>query len=178
MGKTTRPYPTGHFRLYKTSRSKADRPMAVQIEYSFKSVAVRRATGIMAKESEWNPNENHRRGGVRSNYGPDYRSVNNRLLKKVTDLDTAISEWCNKHPGQLTTDIIKAFLDGLPTTREDEGIDFVDFTKEILKSELQRKKIGQSVYKNGLSSLNIFGRFLKATKLGTYAPDKIYVSEI
>ena len=90
MGKTTRPYPTGHFRLYKTSRSKADRPMAVQIEYSFKSVAVRRATGIMAKESEWNPNENHRRGGVRSNYGPDYRSVN--------DLDTAISEWCNKHP--------------------------------------------------------------------------------
>ena len=142
MGKTTRPYPTGHFQLYKTSRSKADRPMAVQIEYSFKSVAVRRATGIMAKESEWNPNENHRRGGVRSNYGPDYRSVNNRLLKKVTDLDTAISEWCNKHPGQLTTDIIKAFLDGLPTTREDEGIDFVDFTKEILKSELQRKKIG------------------------------------
>lgn len=71
--------------------------MAVQIEYSFKSVAVRRATGIMAKESEWNPNENHRRGGVRSNYGPDYRSVNNRLLKKVTDLDTAISEWCNKY---------------------------------------------------------------------------------
>ena len=63
-------------------------------------------------------------------------------------------------------------------TRDDKGIDFSDFVTDNLKSEFDRNKIGISVYKNGLSAMNIFGRFLKAEKLGTYAPDKIYVSEI
>lgn len=178
MGKTSRPSPTGHFRLYKTRRSTPGQPLSVQLEYSVKSVAIRRATGVSAKEIDWNPKENRGLGGLRSNYGPDFRTINNRLLKKVNDLDTRIAEWCEKHPGQLTIDIVKAFLDGLPATRDDHGIDFADFIKEILRNELERNKIGQSVYRNGISSLKIFGKFLKASGLGTYAPDKIYVSEI
>ena len=39
-------------------------------------------------------------------------------------------------------------------------------------------KKGQSVYKNGLSGMKVFGEFLMTEKLGTYEPDKIYVSEI
>ncbi len=50
MGKAARPFPTGHFRLYKTRQTKNDRPLVVQIEYAVKSVAVRRSTGISVKE--------------------------------------------------------------------------------------------------------------------------------
>lgn len=45
-------------------------------------------------------------------------------------------------------------------------------------NEKERNKIGQSVYKNGLSGMKVFGEFLMTEKLGTYEPDKIYVSEI
>ena len=46
------------------------------------------------------------------------------------------------------------------------------------QNELDRNKIGQSVYRNGLSAMKIFREFLKSEKRGTYAPDSIYVSEI
>lgn len=152
--------------------------MVVQIEYAVKSQAVRRSTGISTLEKDWNPNENKGRGGVRSSYGTDYKTINNRLLKRVSDLDSQIANWCEKNPNQLTLDIIKAFLDGLPIIRDDKGIDFAQFVTENLKNELERNKIGQSVYKNGISGMNIFGQFLQAERLGTYAIDKIYVSEI
>lgn len=178
MGKASRPSPTGHFRLYKTNRSKDEQPLVIQMEYTVKSVAVRRSTGFSVKEKDWNPKENKGRGGLRASYGPDYRNVNNRLVKRVTELDTKIAEWCEKHPNQLTVEIVRAFMDGLPTTRDDKGIDFTTFVTDNLQHELDRNKIGQSVYKNGISGMNIFKMFLKAEKLGTYACDKIYVSEI
>lgn len=178
MGKSSRPYPIGHYRLYKTNKSKADTPLSVQIEYSVKSIAVRRAIGLTVKNKDWNPNENNGRGGVRASYGQDYRNVNNRLSRRLDEMDANIAEWCSKNPNQINVDIIRAFLDGLPTTRDDKGIDFSDFVKANLKCEFERNKIGISVYKNGLSSMNIFGFFLKTENLGTYEPDKIYVSEI
>ena len=92
MGKSSRPYPTGHFRLYKTSKSKPDKALSVQIEYAAKSVAVRRATGISVKEKDWNQNENKGRGGVRASYGQDYLNVNNRLAKQLDEMDAKIAE--------------------------------------------------------------------------------------
>lgn len=178
MGKAAKPSPTGRFRLYKTSRNKANQPLVVQIEYTVKSIAIRRSTGIYALEKDWNPKENQCRGGLKASYGPDYRNVNNRLLKRATELDTKIAEWVDKHPNQLTVDIVRAFLDNLPTTRDDNGIDFADFITTNLKNEKERNKIGVSVYKNGISGMNIFGQFLKSEKLGTYAPGRIYLSEI
>lgn len=178
MGKMARPYPTGHFRLYKSKRGKTGQVLAVQIEYAVKSVAVRRSTGIFVYDKDWNPNDNQGRGGVRASYGPDYRAVNNRLLKRVADMDTRIAEWCVKHPGQLTVEMVRALMDNLPITRDDHGIDFIEYVKTVLKKDLERNKIGHSVYKNGLSAMHIFGQFLHATHAGTYTCDKIYVSEI
>ena len=178
MGKAARPFPTGHFRLYKTRQTKNDRPLVVQIEYAVKSVAVRRSTGISVKEKDWNPNENKGRGGVRASYGPDYRNINSRLTKSVSELDSKIAAWCEKHPDRLTVETMRALLDDHPTTREDKGIDFVSYVSDLLKNELDRNKIGQSVYRNGLSAMKIFREFLKSEKRGTYAPDSIYVSEI
>ena len=71
-----------------------------------------------------------------------------------------------------------AIIDKTPKSRDDKGIDFVEYVNEILRNEKERNKIGQSVYKNGLSGMKMFGEFLLTEKLGTYAPDKIYVSEI
>ena len=97
MGKAARPFPTGHFRLYKTRQTNNDRPLVVQIEYAVKSVAVRRSTGISVKEKDWNPNENKGRGGVRASYGPDYRNINSRLTQSVSELDSKIAAWCEKY---------------------------------------------------------------------------------
>lgn len=178
MGKVSKPSPTGRFRLYKTNRVKEGQPLVVQMEYTYKSEAVRRSTGITVKEKDWNPKENNGRGGLKPSYGPDYRNLNNRLLKKVSDMDTTIREWVEANPRRLTIFVIRDLIDGKPSTREDKGIDFTRFVNDNLKNEYDRHKIGQSVYKNGLSGMNIFAQFLKAEKLGTYACDKIYVSEI
>lgn len=178
MGKASKPSPTGRFRLYKTKRNIVGQPLVVQMEYTYKSIAIRRSTGIKVKEKDWNPNENNGRGGLRPSYGPDYRNLNNRLIKKVSDFDTKIREWVEAHPRRLTIFVIRDLIDGKPSTREDKGIDFTKFVTENLKNEYDRHKIGQSVYKNGLSGMNLFTQFLQAEKLGTYACDKIYVSEI
>lgn len=81
MGKTSRPFPTGLFRLYKTKRVNQDKAFPVQIQYSVSSVAVRRNTGYSVTEADWNPNENRGRGGVRASYGRDYRLVNSKLMR-------------------------------------------------------------------------------------------------
>lgn len=178
MGKQARPFPTGHYRLYKTSRQKPGSAITVQLEYVVNSTPIRRASGYTVMEEDWNPNENRSRGGMRASYGADYRVVNNKLAKRLDSLDAKIAEWCEKHPNSLTVDIVKAFIDGLPTTRDDKGIDFGEYVRELLKDEYARNKIGQSVYKNGISNMNGFAQFLKAEKLGTHACDKIYVSEV
>lgn len=178
MGKQARPFPTGHYRLYKTSRQKPGSAITVQLEYVVNSTPIRRASGYTVMEEDWNPNENRGRGGVRASYGSDYRVVNNKLAKRLDTLDAKIAEWCEKHPNSLSVEIVKAFIDGLPTTRDDKGLDFREYVCELLKDEYARNKIGQSVYKNGISNMNGFAQFLKAEKLGTYARDKIYVSEI
>ncbi len=178
MGKTSSPYPSGKLKLYKCNRQTKGEPLPVQMIYVHKSVAVRRATGVNVKESDWNSKENNGRGGVRASYGRDFRNLNARLLKKVEETDARIMEWCDKHPGEMTLDMLKALLDGKSEARDDRGIDFATYTTDLLLSEKQRNKIGQSVYENGRSAMNIFGLFLKAEKLGTYDKDKIYVSEI
>lgn len=178
MGKTASPYPTGHLRLYKTNRKANDKPLTVQLEYTISSYVVRRSSGISSLESDWNPKENKGRGGVKASFGPDYKNVNRRLAKKLDDIDARIADWCDKHPRQLTVEMLKALIDESPITREDKGIDFCEYVISLLKYEYDRNKIGHSVYKNGLSGMRIFSQFLKAEKLGTYACDKIYVSEI
>ncbi len=159
MGKASKLSPTGRFRLYKTNRHKDGQPLVVQMEYSYKSIAVRRATGITVKEKDWNPKENNGRGGLKPSYGPDYRNINNRLLKKVSDFDTKIREWVEAHPRRLTISVIRALIVVKPSAREDKGIDFTKLVTVHLKNEDDRHKIGQSVYTHGLSSMNIFSQF-------------------
>lgn len=178
MGKVARPYPSGHLRLYKTKRQKAGAALPVQMEYVVHSTPVRRSTGVTVKESDWDPKANKGRGGLKASYGPDYRNINNRLVNKLETLDDKIARWCEENPNRMTVATLRAFLDGTPATRPDKGIDFCEFIKGHLNNELDRNRIGQSVYRNGLSAVKVFGEFLKSTSRGTYAPGKIFVSEI
>ena len=48
---------------------------------------------------------------------------------------------------------MSSIIDKTPKSRDDKGIDFVEYVNEILRNEKERNKIGQSVYKNGLSGM-------------------------
>ena len=179
MGKVSRTYPLGHFRLYKTNRQKPGGPYVVQLEYVVDSIPVRRATGITVLEKDWNHRENKGRGGIKTSYGSDYMRLNCRLVKLVESNDAKIMDFIDNNPKRhLTVDIVRDILDGKPSVRKDLGMDFCEYVKAILKHEYERNRIGVSVYKNGFSAMKVFGEFLLFEKLGTYQPDKIYISEI
>ncbi|MCM1302124.1 MAG: site-specific integrase [Bacteroides cellulosilyticus] len=89
-----------------------------------------------------------------------------------------LAEYNQKHPNQITAQVIADFLADKPIIREDKGKDFVEFVLERLESDYSRNRIGRSRYQNGKSGMNIFQTFLRATKKGTYKPDNIYVGDI
>jgi len=100
------------------------------------------------------------------------------LLARVERIDSLLAEYNEKHPNQITVDVVSGFLADKPLARRDQGKDFVDFTMERLESEYSRNRIGRSRYENGKSCMNIFRTFLRATKQGTYKSDAIYVGDM
>ena len=178
MGKSSRPFPTGHFRLNPKKNASDDTPLVIQLEYVIKGRPIRRSTGYSVKPVDWDKKSNKGRGGIKASYGVDYRNLNQRLVKLVNSTDERLEEYCEKNPDKMSWAIAAAVIDQTPESRDDRGIDFVEYVNEILRNEKDRNKIGQSVYKNGLSGMKMFSEFLLTVKLGTYAPDKIYVSEI
>ena len=178
MGKVSRPFPTGHFRLNPKRKASPDTPLVIQLEYVINCRPIRRSTGYSVKPSDWDKKGNKGIGGVKASYGVDYRNLNQRLVKLINETDRRFEEYCEKNPNKLSWDIGVAIVDKAPESRDDKGIDFREYVEELLLNERNRNKIGQSVYKNGLCGMNIFSEFLRSKKLGTFAPDKIFVSEI
>jgi integrase len=179
MGKSSRPFPTGHFRLNpKRKATSSSTPLVIQIEYTVGGSAVRRSTGYSVRPADWDKTANKGIGGVKASYGVDYRNFNQRLIKIIKTIDDRFEKYTEKHPNQMSWKIAAAIIDQTPETRDDKGIDFIEYVNDLLLNERTRHKIGQSVYHNGLSGMNVFCEFLITEKLGTYAPDKIYVSEI
>lgn len=178
MGKTSRPFPTGHLRLNPRKDATGDTPLVIQLEYVIKGRPLRRSTGYKAKPCDWDKTANKSRGGVKASYGVDYRNLNQRLGKLLDSIDRRMEDYCEKNSNNLNWDIAVAIVDNKPQAREDHGIDFQKYVEDILEAEKARNKIGQSVYKNGLSAMNIFSEFLTSQNLGTYEQGKIFVSEI
>jgi integrase len=104
--------------------------------------------------------------------------MNQILNGRVERIDYLLAEYNEKHPHQITAEVIMGFLEDKPLTRKDQGKDFVKFTMERLESDYSRNRIGRSRYMNGKCCMNVFTTFLRATKQGTYEPDKIYVGDI
>lgn len=178
MGRQKRLYPTGHFRLRNRGIPVKDRLYPVAIEYVWNKEVIRKATNVNVRFEDWNPNANLGRGGIRSSYGPDAVRVNNLLLAQLNKADNLIAEYHSAHPNQVTAQVIMDILDNKPITRKDEGKDFVELAIERLQSDYSRNRIGRSRYQNGVSGMNIFKEFLRATGKGTYKDDGIYVGEV
>ena len=177
MGRQKKPYPTGHFRLRCPKNYDKTKLYPIEIEYIFGGRAIRRNMNISVLVADWNPNGNGGRGEIRASM-PDSVRFNNLLLAKVNKVDAGLNEYNQKFPGQVNEEIIVSFLDDKPITRKDRGEDFVTFVNKRLDSEYSRNKIGYSRYKNGQSAMNIFQMFLRATGMGTYKPDSLYVGEV
>jgi hypothetical protein len=54
MGKSSRPFPTGHIRLnQKRKATSSSTPLVIQIEYTVGGSAVRRSTGYSVRTADW-----------------------------------------------------------------------------------------------------------------------------
>ena len=178
MGRPKRLYPLGRYRLHIRGEIDSVKQYLVQLEYTWNRQVIRKGMNIFVRLGDWNEKANKGRGGVRASYGPEANRVNSLLLARADKVDGLLAEYQQKHPNQITAQVIADFLADKPVIREDKGKDFVEFVLERLESDYSRNRIGRSRYENGRSGMNIFQIFLRATNKGTYRPDSIYVGEI
>ena len=178
MGRPKRLYPLGRFRLHVRGEIDSAKQYLIQLEYTWNRQVIRKGMNIFVRLGDWNEKANNGRGGVRATYGPEANRINSLLTARVDKIDGLLGEYQQKHPNQITAQVISDFLEDKPITREDKGKDFIDFVLERLESDYSRNRIGKSRYENGRSGMNIFQTFLRATKKGTYKPDSIYLGEI
>lgn len=179
MGRAKREVPTGRLRLkYPKGEYDKNKKYTLYYYYSCNRIAITRDTQLRVKVCDWNENANNGRGGLKASYGNDYIRCNNMLEDFLRDKDGKIREYNLKYPNKINPDIVKAILKDEPTTRADEGRDFVEFVLECLKKESEIGKIGHSKYENGISAMKGFKNFLTAEKKGTYKTDSIYLGEI
>ncbi|WP_283118450.1 tyrosine-type recombinase/integrase [Alistipes finegoldii] len=178
MGRPKRLYPLGKFRHRVPKDFDKNTAYPVVLEYTWNREILRKTTNILVRPCDWNPNLHQGRGGVKASYGNEAKRINGLLLARVEKIDSLLAEYQQKHPNQITAQVIADFLADKPIIREDKGKDFVEFVLERLESDYSRNRIGRSRYENGKSGMNIFQIFLRATKKGTYKPDSIYVGDI
>ena len=178
MGRPKRLYPLGKYRLRIPKEYDKNKAYPIELEYTWNRQIIRKTTNVFVKEADWNQNGNQGRGEIRTSYGSEYKRLNQLLLARVERIDSQLAEYNEKHPNQITVDVVSGFLSDKPLSRRDQGKDFVEFTLERLASDYSRNRIGRSRYENGRSGMNIFQTFLRATKQGTYQIDSIYVGDI
>lgn len=178
MGRPKRLYPLGKYRLRTPKVVDKEKAYPVELEYTWNRQVIRKTTNVFVKVADWNQNGNQGRGEIRASHGGESKRLNQLLLARVERIDSLLAEYNEKHPNQITVDVVSGFLADKPLARRDQGKDFVDFTMERLESEYSRNRIGRSRYENGKSCMNIFRTFLRATKQGTYKSDAIYVGDM
>ena len=178
MGRPKRLYPLGKYRMRIRKAVDKEKTYPLELEYTWGTGVIRRTTNIMVKAADWNQKGNQGRGEIRASHGGEYKRLNQILLNRVDRIDAQLAEYSEKHPGQITEEIIKGFLFDKPLTRRDQGKDFAEFVQERLDSDYSRHKIGRSRYKNSICCMNVFAMFLRSTNQGTYERDKIYVGDI
>ena len=181
MGRIRREYPTGKLRLIHPSKYDENKAYTLYYEYTWlDGYPIRRDTGLRVKVEQWNPKGTTCKGGeLNPSFGGNYKQRNTMLADTLRKYDALLHEYSIKHPHQMTSEIIHAILFDAPLTREDEGIDFVEYVKECLKSKYTRGKIGKSRYENGLCNMNGFSEFLRVDKMGTYnEKQSLYLGDI
>ena len=155
-----------------------EKEYTLYFEYSWNREIIRKDSGYRVRVRDWNETANNGRGELRASFGPEAARDNKILLQMLQRYDSRFKEYNIKHPGQISTEIVRSILNDKPLTRDDEGQDFVEFVKDNLLARYNANKIKKSRYENGLSGMKVFQEFLKSTGRGTYKADSIYLGEI
>ena len=178
MGRPKRLYPLGKYRLRTPKVVDKEKAYPVELEYTWNRQVIRKTTNVFVKVADWNQNGNQGRGEIRASHGGESKRLNQLLLARVERIDSLLAEYNEKHPNQITVDVVSGFLADKPLARRDQGKDFVEFTLERLSSDYARNRIGRSRYENGRSCMNIFRAFLRATRQATCGNDSVYVGDV
>uniref|UniRef100_UPI00349FD029 tyrosine-type recombinase/integrase n=1 Tax=Alistipes putredinis TaxID=28117 RepID=UPI00349FD029 len=178
MGRPKRLYPLGKYRLRTPKVVDKEKAYPVELEYTWNRQIIRKTTNVFVKVADWNQNGNQGRGEIRASHGGESKRLNQLLLARVERIDSLLAEYNEKHPNQITVDVVSGFLADKPLARRDQGKDFVEFTLERLSSDYARNRIGRSRYENGRSCMNIFRAFLRATRQATCGNDSVYVGDV
>ena len=156
MGKTSKLFPTGRFLLRTPKTPDKQQAYPIYLYYYCNGMQIRGNVGFTAKIEDWN----RKTGELRASYGSDYKKRNDYLHKLVKKVDGCIFNYVEKN-GHVTPSAIKRFISGDNTLlREDRGIGFLDYAREVLKKKYDDRKIRVSTYKNGLTNINRFENFL------------------
>lgn len=180
MGRHRREYPQGRLRLKYPKRGfDKDKAYTLYYEYTWLTDSpVRKDTGLRVKVQDWNQKGGSGRGELRASFGTDYRRQNTLLTDTLSKYDTRLHEYAQKHPNQMTSEIVHSIVFDEPLTRQDEGQDFVGYVVKTLQAKLTTGRIGKSRFENGVSNMKGFTQFLLAKELGTYRTDAVYLGDV
>ena len=158
MGKTARLFPTGRYMLRTPKNADTQQAYPIYLYYYCGGKQIRESVGFCTKVADWNSKS----GELRATYGADYKRRNDYLHRLLKKMDSNIFEYAQKN-GYITPTVIKTILSGDNTLlRNDKGFGFLDYAREILKKEYDHKKVRVSTYKNGITNINQFEKYLKS----------------
>lgn len=148
----------------------------VYLCYFYEGKKLRQSTNIMSMKKDWNQQANHGIGELRASYGPDYRKKNQLLQKKLRKVDTCIFEYVEQN-SRINADVIKGFMSGdNRPLRTDKGQTFEAYAIELLKKQYARRKIRVSTYKNSITVINQFIKYLNDMEL--YNKSKVFIGDM
>ena len=165
MGRIARKYPTGRFFLRTPAKVDEEKLYPVYLCYFCGGKKIRQNTNIMSLKKDWNQNANHGIGELRASYGSDYKKKNLVLQKMLRKIDSQIFDYVEQN-GVITSDVILAFLNGdNKPLRTDKGTSFTAYACDLLEKQYTRKKIRISTYKNSVTIINQFRKFMDCNNI-------------
>ena len=173
MGRIARKYPTGRFFLRMPAKVDEEKLYPVYLCYFCEGKKIRYNTNIMSKKNDWNQNANHGIGELRAAYGADYKKKNQVLQKILRRIDSQIFDYVEQN-GVITSDIIIAFLNGDDKPlRSDKGMSFTAYASDLLEKQYTKNKIRISTYKNSVTIINQFRKFMDSNNIS-----EIFIGDI
>ena len=160
MGRIARKYPSGRFILRTPINIDEDKLYPVYLYYFCDKKQLRQSTSIMTLAKDWNQKANHGIGELRASYGPDYKKKNQTLQKLLRKVDSCIFDYIEQN-GEINADVIKGFMYGdNRLLRADKGQTFERYAIGLLEKQYKQRKIRVSTFKNGISIINQFKKYL------------------
>ncbi len=169
MARQRRQFPQGKYILRTPRKSQNGQVYAIYLYYYYwRGIHIRRSVDLSVSLKDWNQDSNGGAGEFRSSYGPNYKERNGYLKEIMHDIDSKIMDYIKQH-GDIDGETIEAFVSGDDKAlRKDNGIDFIEFSKQHFKDRYDSGKIGVSSRENNISYINQFAKFLKQEHCGSH----------